>query len=149
MEHAQNSIIDRPVEQVWALAGDPRAWPLWAPDISDVRVDQALAPGSSVRLKTRGRQSQATVFEYVAQRAFGIRAAEKRFDFWESISLAPSGSRTQVTVRMGFAPKGLVFSTLALLAWPFKRWLLGRPLRHDLDALRAAVERADPAQPSA
>lgn len=144
MEHSQSGLIDRPVEQVWALAGDPRAWPAWAPDISDVRVEQALAPGSIVSLKTRGRESRATVFEYVEQRAFGIRAAEKRFDFWESIRLAPSGSRTRVTVSMGFAPKGFLFSALALLAWPFKRWLIGRPLRQDLEALRAAVERADP-----
>lgn len=144
MEHSQTGVIDRPVEQVWALAGDPRAWPAWAPDISDVHVDQALAPGSRVSLRTRGRQSHATVSEYVAQRAFGIRASEQRFEFWESISLAPSGSRTQVTVRMGFAPKGFLFSALALLAWPFKRWLIGRPLRHDLAALQAAVEEADP-----
>lgn len=145
MEHSQTTVIERPVGRVWALAGDPRAWPAWAPDIRDVEVlpDGLLAPGSTVRLRTRGRVSDATIVEYVEHRAFGFRASEKRFDFWESIHLSPAGSGTQVTVSMGFVPRGILLSALALLAWPFKRWLLGSPLRKDLEALRAAVERAD------
>lgn len=144
MEHAETIVIERPAEQVWRLAGDPRAWPVWAPDIRDVEVspDGALARGSTVRLRTRGRESQAIVTEYVAGQTFGFHAPERRYDFWESISLAPLGSGTQVTARMGFGPKGLVLSTLALLAWPAKRWLLGPPLRKDLAALRAAVEKS-------
>lgn len=145
VEHSETTIIERPVERVWALAGDPRAWPAWAPDIRDVEVSPAgaLAPGSTVRLRTRGSESHATVTEFVEHRAFGFRAAEPRYDFFESITLNPSGARTQVTLTMGFAPKGPVFSALALLARPFKRWLLGSPLRKDLEALRGAVERGD------
>jgi len=33
----------------------------------------------------------------------------------------------------------VLFALLAVLPWPARRWLLGRPLRKDLDALRAAV----------
>lgn len=145
MEHSESAVIGRPIERVWALAGDPRAWPTWAPDIGDVHVSppEPLAPGSTVQLRTRGRESRATVTEYVEGRAFGFRASERRFDFWESITLRPAGSNTEVTVHMGFAPKGILFSALALLAWPVRRWLLGPPLRKDLEALRIAVERED------
>lgn len=143
MEHSQSVVIERPVEQVWALAGNPRAWPAWAPDMREVELSPhgAITPGSTVRFWTRGRESHATVTEYVEQRAFGFRSSEARYDFSESLTLTPAGSGTQVTMSMGFAPKGPLFTALALVAWPAKRWLLGSPLRKDLAALQAAVER--------
>jgi Polyketide cyclase / dehydrase and lipid transport len=141
IDHEETMILDCPVTRVWAIVGDPHEWPAWAPGIGEIETSPAgpLKPGTCMHYRMGSRPVEATITDHVDQRLIGFSTAEARYDFRESIALRPIDARTGVSIRMGFGTRGVLFPILAVLAWPARRWLLGRPLRKDLDALRAAV----------
>lgn len=146
MEHSESIVIDRPLNEVWARTGDPRAWSDWAPGLQVIEpVPASIGNGSVVRVRTSGRESEATIIDYEERRRIGIRATEKRFEFWETVELSAEGARTRVTLRMGAASRNPILWAIGVLVSPARRWLLGPPIRKDLGALRAAVEREEPA----
>jgi hypothetical protein len=149
VEQSESIAIGRPQHEVWRLTGDPRAWSAWT-SVRNVRTtpEGPLAAGTEVTYGYGEHETHATIAEFSPERLLAIQASEPGYDFLESVALAPNGAGTLATMTMGFATKTLVYSALAVLAKPFKRWVLGRPLRKDLLALRAAAEAGSSEAPS-
>lgn len=141
VQQSESIAIARPQHEVWRLTGHPRAWAAWT-SVRNVRTqpEGPLAVGTEVTYGYGEHETHVTIDEFRPERLLAIMASEPGYDFVESVALSPNGAGTLATVTMGFVPKGLLYSALALIAMPFKRWLLGRPLRKDLVALRAAAE---------
>lgn len=143
MEYSGSMLIKRPSEAVWALVGSVDDWPAWVTDVSDVRLPDGMAAGAGVTYKFRGGDVSGTITDYEAGLLVGITAPRSGYEFWESIRLQPEGEGTRVTFTMGFEPTAWWTRLLAIPIWPFKRWVLGSPLRRDLVALRTAAENTD------
>ncbi|MET7568958.1 SRPBCC family protein [Streptomyces sp. NPDC005492] len=60
-----STVIDAPLERVWALHTDIDAWADWNPDIDEAKLDGPLLPGASFRWKTHGLDITSTVREIV------------------------------------------------------------------------------------
>ncbi len=140
MEQSARIHIDRPTSDVWDLVGDVRAWPTWLKDVENVTYEGELGVGTTVSYKWRGNDVSATVSAYEVGRRIGIESEEKSYDFHESISLHSTGRTTEVTFVMGFDPTGWWASSLAVLLFPVKGVLLGRPLKRELRTLKKTAE---------
>lgn len=149
MQHTETITINRPQSEVWPLVGDPAAWPKWDQAIEDVVVDGPVREGAKLSYKWRGRTVNATVSRYIRPQTLAIRSDDKGYEFDELISLRGLGNMTMVSITMGFKPAAWWGSTLAVLSWPAKKVTLGRPLRKELNALRAEVEAPEPARQEA
>lgn len=54
--------VRAPLAVVWALHTDVPAWPTWNPEITDVVLEQPLAPGASFRWQTAGLTIRSTIY---------------------------------------------------------------------------------------
>ncbi len=50
----KETVIDAPLDRVWALQTDIDGWPAWQPDITTARLEGALQPGTIFRWKAKG-----------------------------------------------------------------------------------------------
>lgn len=138
--YAQSIVINRPVKDVWPLTGNPQGWLAWS-RIGDPEVEGGVVKqGAHISYRFGGRRNDVIVESYEEERVYGIFAENPNYDFREWIELTPQGDSTLVTFTMDFKTKGLVYGTLGTLVTPIKRWVLGRPLRKELQALKTAVE---------
>ena len=146
MQHAESIIISRPQAAVWALVGNPQSWGDWVPGVTDVRLEGGGAPsvGAALSYTWRERRRDTTVTAFEDEGVIGIAGSEKNYEFSETIRVREAFRGTAVTITMGFKPTVWWASFLAIFMLPIKGLLLGRPLRKELQALRAAVE-AQPA----
>ena len=146
MQHAESIIISRPQAAVWALVGNPQSWGDWVPDVTDVRLEGGGAPsvGAALSYTWRGRRRDTKVTAFEAERVISITGSEKNYEFSETMAIRETFGGTGVTMTMGFKPTVWWASFLAIFMLPLKGLLLGRPMRKELQALRAAVE-AQPA----
>ncbi|MFF5471877.1 SRPBCC family protein [Streptomyces achromogenes] len=60
-----STVIDAPLERVWALHADVDSWPEWNADVDEAKLDGPLLPGNSFRWKTHGLDITSTVREVV------------------------------------------------------------------------------------
>ncbi|MEU2053969.1 SRPBCC family protein [Streptomyces bungoensis] len=60
-----STVIDAPLERVWALHTDIDAWAEWNADVDQAELDGPLLPGNSFRWKTHGLDIVSTVREIV------------------------------------------------------------------------------------
>ncbi|MGV9356493.1 SRPBCC family protein [Streptomyces misionensis] len=60
-----STVIDAPVERVWALHTDVDSWAEWNADVDQAKLDGPLAPGNSFNWKTHGLDITSTVREIV------------------------------------------------------------------------------------
>jgi uncharacterized membrane protein len=148
MQHTEAITINRPQSEVWSLVGDPTGWPEWLPDVADVEIEGPLEQGAALSYTWRTRRVRATVTHYVRGQSLRIHSTENNYEFDEAISLRGLGGMTVVSITMGFKPTVWWASALSVLLWPTKKLMLGRPLRKELNALRAAVEVAAPVRQS-
>lgn len=58
-----STVIDAPMETVWALHTDVDAWPDWNPDIDQAKLDGPLTPGTDFRWTTHGLDITSTIRE--------------------------------------------------------------------------------------
>lgn len=54
--------IAAPIEPVWALLTDVEHWPRWQTGLTDVRLDQPLAPGRTFNWTSGGLPIESTVY---------------------------------------------------------------------------------------
>ena len=141
MQHSETMVISRTEAEVWALVGNPQSWETWIPGVTDVRIEGGGAPsvGIGVSYIWRGKRQDATIAVFEAQRAIGVASSEKNYEFSETIVVRETLGGTSVTVTMGFEPTVWWATFLAIFMLPIKGRLLGRPLRRELEALRAAL----------
>lgn len=60
-----STVIDAPVERVWALHTDVDSWAEWNADVDHAELDGPLLPGNSFNWKTHGLDIMSTVREIV------------------------------------------------------------------------------------
>jgi uncharacterized protein YndB with AHSA1/START domain len=60
-----STLIDAPLERVWALHTDIDAWAHWNADVDHATLDGPLQPGNSFRWKTHGLDITSTLREIV------------------------------------------------------------------------------------
>lgn len=141
MEHSESVTIDRSAPEVWKFVGNPESWADWIPDVQDVEVEGGeFGAGSVVSYTWRGNWQRANVSRFDPGRSWEIRSSEQNYDFHEDITIESVEAGTQVTLTMGFDPTVWWVRVLSVLLLPVKRWVLGRPLRKELSALKTAVE---------
>ena len=141
MQHSESIVINRPEAEVWALVGDPQSWEKWIPGVTDVQIEGggALSVGIGLSYIWRGKRQDTTIAVFETQRAIGVATSEKNYEFSETIVVRETLGGTGVTVTMGFEPTVWWATFLAIFMLPIKGFLLGRPLRKELEALRAAL----------
>jgi uncharacterized protein YndB with AHSA1/START domain len=143
VEHTESTRIAKPAEAVWALVGEPAAWPRWAGDLNDVRVHGELGAGTRVTYTYRRRRVAVTLTRYEPGRLVEIAGSETSYDMRESIGLeAAAEQMTTVSITIGFEPKATWARLVAPLVVPFKGVVLGRSLRRSLHELRRTAEGA-------
>ena len=141
MQHSETMVINRSEAEVWALVGDPQTWETWIPGVTDVRIEDGSAPAVGIGLSYtwRGKRQDTTIAVFETQRAIGVATSEKNYEFSETIVVRETLGGTGVTATMGFEPTVWWATFLAIFMLPIKGLLLGRPLRKELEALRAAL----------
>ena len=141
MQHSETMVISRTEAEVWALVGNPQSWETWIPGVTDVRIEGGGAPSVGIGLSYswRGKRQNTTIAVFETQRTIGVASSEKNYDFSETIVVRETLGGTGVTVTMGFEPTVWWATFLAIFMLPIKGRLLGRPLRRELEALRAAL----------
>ena len=140
VSHSESVRITKPVDAVWELVRDPGAWPRWAGDLRNVRVQGDLAPGALITYTYRGRPVSVTLSALERERLLEIAGLEKHYEMRERIVLEADDGSTKVSISMAFEPTARWARVVAPLAVPFKGVLLGRALRRSLRALQTAVE---------
>ncbi|MFJ6530474.1 SRPBCC family protein [Streptomyces longwoodensis] len=63
-----STVIDAPLERIWALHTDIDTWAEWNADVDQAELDGPLLPGTSFRWKTHGLDITSTVREIVPGR---------------------------------------------------------------------------------
>ncbi|RRQ73129.1 Shy6-polyketide cyclase [Streptomyces griseofuscus] len=63
-----STLIDAPLERVWALHTDIDTWARWNADVDQAELDGPLLPGNSFRWKTHGLDITSTIREIVPGR---------------------------------------------------------------------------------
>ena len=140
MQATESLTIHRPQAEVWKLVGDPAQWSRWSKTFELVETHGPLRAGTRISYKYRGRPVEATIDPFIEGQVYGVRSVEKSYIFNESISLRSEGDSTVATFTMGFKPTALWARSLAVLIWPAKKLVLGRPLQKSLKSLRAVAE---------
>ena len=90
--YRHQTLIEAPIEEVWAVVSDPRTHPHWWPDVVDVEIDEPLVEGGEYT-----RTSKVVPFldaveaVWVAERLEDLKEARFRCTMtgtWARFSLA-------------------------------------------------------------
>lgn len=135
------TLIDRPVEEVAAYAGDPTNAPTWYANIATVdwRTDPPLAVGSRMDFVAHflGRRLAYTyeVLELEAGRRLVMSTAEGPFPMTTTYTWEPEAGGTRMTLRNHGEPSGF-----AAVGAPVLRAAMKRATTKDLARLKALLE---------
>ncbi len=136
------TVIERPIAEVSASAGDPAKVPEWSRRVvsAEWRTDPPTRLGSRIlfhsRLLGRSRDDLFEVFEWTPGEQVALRTVASRFPITVTSTWRPVGDRvTHMAVRFHAEPRGL----RRLLA-PLVRRIVRRALPRDLAALTQLLE---------
>lgn len=137
-------VIDRPIDEVAAFAGDPSNAPRWYRRISSAEweTDPPISLGSRIAFRARflGRDLAYVyeVTEYTPGEQVAMRTAEGPFPMATTYTWRPVGAdKTHMTLRNHGEPSG--FSRLAA---PLMARAMRRAMRQDLADLKTLLESA-------
>ena len=135
-------VIERPIAEVSAYAGDPSNAPEWYQRIASAewQTDPPITLGSRIRFDARflGRHLAYTyeVIEYTPGEQVAMRTTQGPFPMDTTYTWRPVGDRvTHMTLRNHGGPNGL-----ARLAAPLLTIAMRRAMRQDLDRLKQLLE---------
>ena len=135
-------VIERPISEVAAFAGDPSNAPRWYRRISSAEweTDPPISLGSRIAFRARfmGRDLAYVyeVCEYTPGEQVAMRTSEGPFPMNTTYTWRPVGSHTtHMTLRNHGEPTG--FSRVAA---PVMARAMRRAMRQDLDDLRRLLE---------
>ena len=122
MRASAEIVIERPIEAVWAWASDPRNWPRWEENLSEVSImDYEIAESLPPR-----RQ--------VVRSLPGTRPFEGRLELSHDVM----GTRVRQTVEAG--PEDALARAAFAVGWPLVRRSMRRRIAAQLARLKAMVE---------
>jgi hypothetical protein len=122
MRASAEIVIERPIEAVWKWASDPRNWPQWEDNLSEVSImDHEIAESSPPH-----RQ--------VVRSVAGARPFEGTLELSQDVM----GTRVRQTVEAG-AEDALARVVFAI-GWPLVRRSMRRRIAAQLARLKAMVE---------
>ncbi len=140
MEVSAATVINKPIDDVWALVGDPAKWPSWLDGVTDVPVAEgAITVGTVLEFRWKGRAVRSEITQYEAGRVIAFAQSQASYDFREAFTVEAVDGGTRVSVTMGFEPTVLWMKIVAALATPLKGPLMSGPLKKALGALELAV----------
>jgi uncharacterized membrane protein len=135
-------VIERPIAEVAAYAGDPSNAPEWYRRIASAewQTDPPITLGSQIAFHARflGRQLAYTyeVIEYTPGEQVAMHTTQGPFPMSTTYTWRPVGDRvTHMTLRNHGGPKGL-----AQLAAPLLTFVMRRAMHQDLDRLKQLLE---------
>jgi uncharacterized membrane protein len=139
---ALTTVIERPIAEVAAYAGDPTNAPRWCRRIETVEweTDPPVRLGSRARLRAAafGRTLEYTfeVVELTSGEQVAMRAVDAPFPMRTTSTWRPVGDRvTHMVLRNRAEPSGV-----AVLAAPFLATAMRRTMRADLASLKGILE---------
>jgi uncharacterized protein YndB with AHSA1/START domain len=130
-----DTVIDRPVAEVWRELTDWERAPRWMAGIDAMTCDAGTAPGSTVTFRTRGRTRTSTITAVEPERALVLESVQGGVTARYAYSLRPADDRTAVRLTADVAAAG----PWALLG-PVVRGAIRRADAGQLDALRRVLE---------
>jgi hypothetical protein len=95
-------VIAAPVETVWAVLSDLQCWPDWYDDVSAMRMEGSLAPGTRFRWKAGGMTIRSELVEVMPPRRIawtGRTLGISAIHVWQ---LDPVEAGAQVTTEESF-----------------------------------------------
>lgn len=132
----KETVINAPVETVWAVQTDIERWPEWNPDVSIVALEGGLAAGSTFRWKASGLNIVSTIQELEPQRRIGwtgVSLGMRAIHIW---TFEPQGGGTRVTTEESLS--GWMPRLIKLISPRF----LEQSLEKSLQILKVRAERA-------
>ena len=140
------TLIEAPIEDVWAIISDPLTHPEWWPDVVDVRVEEPLVEGGEyVRSSRLLPFLDAVEAIWVAERLEDLKEARFRCTVsgtWAHFSLTPAQAETFVELETGLDPTNLRWRLMKATSGSFfKGWILDvlDALPKEVDARRLAA----------
>jgi len=127
--YRHQTLIEAPIEEVWAVVSDPRTHPHWWPDVLDVEIDEPLVEGGEYT-----RSSKVVPFldaveaVWVAERLEDLKEARFRCTMtgtWARFSLTPAQADTYVELETGMEPTSLRWRVMKAVGGShWKAWIL-------------------------
>jgi uncharacterized membrane protein len=144
MRASAETVIERPLEAVWAWASDPWQWPRWQEEVRDVRVSGELTRGSRFRGSLEsGRAFREMEFEIVERRPPRrqvMRSVAGPFPFEGTLELSEDSGGTRVRQTVDAGPDDALARFLFATARPLVRRAMRRRIEAQLARLKEMVE---------
>ena len=147
--HRRHSLVEAPIEDVWAVVSDPKTHPDWWPEVMDVRTSGDAEEGQHyTRVVRRLGFLDQVDNVWVVERLEDLKEARFRCTVsgtYARFSLTPAQEDTFIEAEVGMLPPSLRWR-IAQATWGrmfFRRWL-----SEVLDALPRVVARDRSSSPS-
>ena len=144
--YRHQTLIEAPIEDVWAVIKDPRTHPEWWPDVVEVRIEEPLVEGGEYVRSSRLLPFLDAVEDvWVAERLEDLKEARFRCTktgTWAHFSLTPAQAQTFVELETGMDPTKLRWRLMKATSGSFfKGWILDvlEALPKEVDARRLAA----------
>jgi hypothetical protein len=144
--YRHQTLIEAPIEDVWAIISDPLTHPEWWPDVVDVRIEEPLVEGGEyVRSSRLLPFLDAVEAIWVAERLQDLKEARFRCTVsgtWAHFSVTPAQAQTFVELETGLDPTNLRWRLMKVASGSyFKGWILDvlDALPKEVDARRLAA----------
>ena len=144
--YRHQSLIDAPIEDVWAVICDPLTHPDWWPDLVAVRIEEPLVEGGEYMRSSRLLPFRDAVESvWVAERLEDLKEARFRCTLsgtWAHFKLTPAQAETFVELETGMDPTRLRWRLVKATSGSyFKGWILDvlDALPKEVDARRLAA----------
>ena len=127
--YRHQTLIEAPVEDVWAVISDPLTHPDWWPDVVEVRIEEPLVEGGEyIRSSRLLPFRDAVEAVWVAERLEDLKEARFRCTVtgtWAHFKLTPAQAETFVELETGMDPTKLRWRLLKTTSGSFfKGWIL-------------------------
>jgi uncharacterized membrane protein len=144
MRASAETVIDRPIDAVWAWASDPWQWPRWQEEVLDVRVSGELSRGSRFKASLASDADAHDVeFEIVERRPPRrqvVRAVAGPFPFEGALELSEDTGGTLVRQTVDAGPDDALARFLFATARPLVRRGMRRRIEAQLARLKEMLE---------
>lgn len=134
-----SQLIDRPIDEVFAVAADVAAQPAWSPTVlrATKLTEGPIGLGTRFRMAVKGQgQFEVEIAEYDPPRRLRVSNSTRQMDMYHQFVLTSEGERTRVEHLAEVCPKGL-FRLLS----PILGMVLNRNMRAATEGFQRHLER--------